>query len=293
MAIAYLENDLVRIGVKSHGAELCSFIKKSDQREYIWQAHPEFWNRHAPVLFPIVGRLPKDQYLHQGQTYSLPQHGFARDLEFALISQEAAHLVYELKANDATRSVYPFEFSLQISYTLENQTLQVGYRVQHLGEGEMLFSIGAHPAFHCPMTPNTAFEDYYLEFSQPETLARYLLQDGTGLQNGQTEPVLDNMAVLPLRYQQYEKDALVFKNVRSEKLTLKCDQHPYFVQMQYEGFPYLGIWTKSAGAPFLCIEPWHGIAGTAGPPVELSEKEGMLSLGTQQVFEASYTIAIG
>lgn len=293
MSIAYLENDLVRVGSKSHGAELCSFIKKSESLEYIWQAHPEFWNRHAPVLFPIVGRLPQDQYLHQGKDYSLPQHGFARDQEFTLLSQEPDQLVYELQSTEQSLQVYPFQFSLRIIYTLQDQTLEVKYQVQNRSEGEMLFSIGAHPAFNCPLTPDTNFEDYYLEFSQPETLARYLLEDGTGLQNGQTEPVLDNMAILPLRYSHYEKDALVFKNVRSERITLKCDQHPHYVQMQFEGFPFLGIWTKRAGAPFLCIEPWHGIAGPAGPPIELSEKEGMQSLGTQETFEAGYSITIG
>ncbi|GAA4305283.1 aldose 1-epimerase family protein [Nibribacter koreensis] len=293
MSIAYLENDLVRVGVKSHGAELCSFLKKSENLEYLWQADGQFWNRHAPVLFPIVGRLPLDQYLHQGQTYSLPQHGFARDQEFALVSQNADQLVYELRFSEASLQVYPFHFRLRIIYTLQDQTLEVKYQVQNMGEGEMLFSIGAHPAFNCPLTPNTAFEDYYLEFSQPETLARYLLEDGTGLQNGQTEPVLDNMAIMPLRYNHYEKDALVFKNVRSEKITLKCDQHPHFVQMQFEGFPFLGIWTKRAGAPFLCLEPWHGIAGTSGPPIELSQKEGIISLLGHQTFEASYTLTIG
>jgi galactose mutarotase-like enzyme len=293
MSIAYLENELVRVGIKSHGAELCSFLKKSENLEFIWQADAQFWNRHAPVLFPIVGRLPQDQYLHQGQTYSLPQHGFARDQEFTVLSQASDQLVYELRSSEQSLQVYPFQFALRILYTLQDQTLEVKYQVQHLAEGEMLFSIGAHPAFNCPLTPSTTFEDYYLEFSQPETLARYLLEDGTGLQNGQTEPVLDNMAILPLRYSHYEKDALVFKNVRSEKITLKCDQHPHFVQMQFAGFPYLGIWTKRPGAPFLCLEPWHGIAGSAGSPIELSQKEGMISLGSHQTFEAAYTIAIG
>ncbi|AMM51451.1 hypothetical protein TH61_10080 [Rufibacter sp. DG15C] len=293
MSIAYLENELVRVGVKSHGAELCSFLKKSENLEFIWQADAQFWNRHAPVLFPIVGRLPQDQYLHQGQTYSLPQHGFARDQEFTVLSQTLDQLVYELRSSEQSLQVYPFQFALRIFYTLQDQTLEVKYQVQNLAEGEMLFSIGAHPAFNCPLTPNTTFEDYYLEFSHPETLARYLLEDGTGLQNGQTEPVLDNMAILPLRYSHYEKDALVFKNVRSEKIALKCDQHPHYVQMQFAGFPYLGIWTKRPGAPFLCLEPWHGIAGSAGSPLELSQKEGMVSLGSHQTFEAAYTIAIG
>ncbi|AKQ44613.1 hypothetical protein TH63_01565 [Rufibacter radiotolerans] len=293
MNTTYLENEYVRVGVKHLGAELCSFVKNDGNREYIWQADAAYWNRHAPVLFPIVGRLPQNQYLHEGQTYTLPQHGFARDMPFALLNRQEDRLVFELRATAQTREVYPFDFALRIIYTLQGHTLTVTWQVEHLGEGEMLFSIGAHPAFNVPLLPGGTFEDYYLEFSQPEILARYLLEEGTGLQNGETEPVLDNMAVLPLRYEHYKKDALVFKNYRSDRVTIKCDYHPHFVQMQLEGFPFLGIWTKCEGAPFLCIEPWYGIAGSAGPPVELSEKEGMQSLGTREVFEASYAITIG
>ncbi|MBC3542037.1 aldose 1-epimerase family protein [Rufibacter sediminis] len=293
MKTTFLENDYLRVGVKSLGAELCSLVKKDANREYLWQADPAFWNRHAPVLFPIVGRLPQDQYLHQGKTYTLPQHGFARDQEFALVEEQENRLVYELKATDETRKVYPFAFVLRIIYTLQAQTVEVTWQVRHAGEGEMLFSIGAHPAFNVPLLPGEAFEDYYLEFSQPELLSRYLLQEGTGLLNGETEPVLDNMAVLPLRYEHYEKDALVFKSFRSDRVTLKSDQNPHFVQMQFANFPYLGIWTKRVGAPFLCLEPWYGIAGSAGEPVELSEKEGMQSLGSGETFEAAYSITIG
>ncbi|WP_210466466.1 aldose 1-epimerase family protein [Rufibacter roseolus] len=293
MKTTFLENEYVRVGVKTAGAELCSLVKKDANREYIWQADAAFWNRHAPVLFPIVGRLPQDQYLHQGKTYSLPQHGFARDQEFELVEEGQDRLVYELKSSEESRKVYPFDFVLRIVYTLQGQTLDVTWQVHHVGEGEMLFSIGAHPAFNVPMQEGGAFEDYYLEFSQPELLSRYLLEDGTGLQNGQTEPVLDNMAVLPLRYEHYEKDAMVFKAFKSERVTLKTDRHPHFVQMQFANFPYLGIWTKRVGAPFLCIEPWYGIAGTSGQPIELSEKEGMQSLGTNETFEASYTISVG
>lgn len=291
MEKTFLENELVQVGIKHLGAELCSFVKKDSGREYIWQADPAFWNRHAPVLFPLVGRLPQDQYLQDGQSYSLPQHGFARDQVFELVQQSAQELTFELKSSEQTRQHYPFDFSLKISYTLTGQTLQVQYQVQHTGSGEMLFSIGAHPAFNVPLQPGEAFEDYYLEFSQPETLSRYLLDDG--LQNGQTEPLLDNMAILPLRYEAYEKDAIVLKGVRSERLTLKSDKHPHFVQMSFAGFPYLGLWTKRAGAPFFCIEPWYGIASHVGGPVELSEKEGMQSLGTGETFEAAYTITIG
>ncbi len=289
----YLENDYVRFGVKAVGAELCSFVKKDDGREYIWQADANFWARHAPVLFPVVGKLLQNQFLHHGEIYNMPQHGFARDLPFVLREQTQDSLVFELTENPETLAIYPFRFSLQITYVLHGHQLEVRWQVRNTGTGEMFFSIGAHPAFNLPLVPGPDFEAYSLTFSQPETLARYLLDQETGLFNGQTEPVLENMAVLPLRYQQFEQDAMVFKDFRSDWVTLTCDHHPQYIKMTFAGFPYLGIWTKCAGAPFLCLEPWYGLAGSVGDVLELRDKEGIQRLAEGEVFNASYTIEIG
>lgn len=287
-----LENEQCRVAVKSHGAELTSFIRKDlNNLEYIWQADPAVWSRHAPVLFPTVGRLPNDEYQHANQTYRLPQHGFARDQEFDLLSETPTELAFELRASEATRAIFPFEFRLVVSYRLTGTTLTVGWDVSNVGSAELLFSIGAHPAFRCPLQPGETFEDYEFIFDHPVTLERHLLEGG--LLTGHTAPVVQNADALPLRYALFEQDALVFKHFDFTHITLRSRASGRSVRMRFDGFPYLGLWTKGPGAPFVCIEPWHGIASSQAGSRELADKEGILSLAPQQRFSASYSIAVG
>ncbi|MCR5888695.1 aldose 1-epimerase family protein [Hymenobacter sp. J193] len=286
-----LENELARATVQPLGAELSSFLRKDlDNLEYIWPADPAVWARHAPVLFPIVGRLQQDQYQHAGRTYSLPQHGFARDQPFALVRHTPAELVLELRDNEQTRAAFPFAFRLRISYRLAGPMLTVGWEVENSGAEELPFSIGAHPAFRCPLLPGEAFEDYAFEFDEPVTLHRYLLQNG--LLTGETELVLDQETELPLSYALFENDALVLKDVHFNHLTLRSRRSGRAVRVRFDGFPYLGLWTKAPGAPFVCIEPWQGVASSVTDSGALIDKEGIRILGPGQEYATSYSITI-
>ncbi|MDB5268837.1 MAG: hypothetical protein JWP58_1877 [Hymenobacter sp.] len=276
----------------AHGAELTSLRTTADDLEYVWPADPAVWARHAPVLFPLVGRLPDDAYSYEGRAYKLPQHGFARDQEFAVVRHTDTELVFRLQHDETTRSVFPFAFELTITYTLRDTELTVRWDVRNpAADAPLLFSIGAHPAVRCPLMPDEKFEDYYFEFDHPVTLERHLLQGG--LLTGQTAPVLTEQQELPLTYDLFSDDALVFKHYDFSGITLRSRKSAHFVRFQFDGFPYLGLWTKGPGARFVCVEPWHGIASAAGKPVDLSEKEGILTLEPGQTFTAAYTITVG
>jgi len=276
----------------AHGAELTSLITPANGLDYLWPADPAVWARHAPVLFPLVGRLPNDAYRHQGRPYTLPQHGFARDQPFAVLRHEPAELVFRLRHDDGTRAVFPFAFELTITYTLRQACLGVRWDVRNPAPDQpLLFSIGAHPAVRCPLLPDEEFEDYYFEFDHPVTLERHLLRGG--LLTGRTAPVLTEGRELPLSYALFADDALVFKHYDFTRLTLRSRRSAHFVRFRFDGFPYLGLWTKGPGAGFVCVEPWHGIASPAGEPGELSEKEGILRLEPGQAFSASYSIEVG
>ena len=291
-----LENNQCQVTINSKGAELASFIRRDlppavGDVEYMWQADPAVWGRHAPVLFPIVGKLPQDTYLHNGQEYKLSQHGFARDREFALAHQTETELVFELRADEESRKAYPFDFVLRITYQLRGLTLTVRWDVLNPAtDQELLFSIGAHPAFRCPLLPAEQFEDYFFQFDQPVTFARYLLQNG--LLSGETEPVLNQQTKLPLTYDLFADDALVLKHFDFNHITLRNSRSDRAVRLQFDGFPYLGLWTKGPGAEFVCVEPWQGIASTVGAPTELADKEGILTLAPGRSFAASYTIEV-
>ncbi|MDX1909254.1 MAG: aldose 1-epimerase family protein [Bacteroidia bacterium] len=281
-----LENDQISLRVAPSGAEMQSLILRETGQEYLWQADPAWWPRRAPVLFPIVGRLREDQYQHGGQPYRLTQHGFARDRVFESLPGGWFRLVSDAQ----TRAVYPFEFELRIGYALEASTVTVTYEVHNTGEGILPFSIGAHPGFTCPLPPDTDMQAYDLVFSQPETAARHLLTGG--LRNGDTEPVLTASDRIPLSPAMFDRDALVFQELASDWTEIRSRHTGHYVRVSLTGFPYLGIWTKP-GAPFVCIEPWQGVADATEATGELTEKEGIRLLMPGQVHTCGFTITIG
>ncbi|MDO7850136.1 aldose epimerase family protein [Hymenobacter convexus] len=287
-----LESPSCRATFAAHGAELTSLVTVADNLEYVWPGDPAVWARHAPVLFPLVGRLPDDLYHYQGRDYKLPQHGFARDQEFTVLRHDATELAFRLQHDETTQTIFPFAFELTITYTLRDTQLTVRWDVRNpAADQPLLFSIGGHPAVRCPLLPGEVFEDYYFEFDHPVTLERHLLQGG--LLTGATAPVLNEEQELPLSYDLFADDALVFKHYDFTSLTLRSRKSAHFVRFRFDGFPYLGLWTKGPGAGFVCVEPWHGIASPTGEPGELRDKEGILTLQPGEVFSAAFSIEVG
>lgn len=283
-----LENEVWEAQIKSEGAELCSFKNKETGKEYIWQADPAVWARHAPVLFPIVGKLNHDRYHYEGKSYSMSQHGFARDSEFSLVEQENQRLILGLTADQESMEKYPFNFVLDIDYELQGNELLVTYKVSNKDQKRMPFSIGAHPAFVAPKIIDQQMQEYHLVFEQAETLDRYFIENG--LQTGETKLLMENEQKLPLHPKYFEKDAIVFKKMKSRWVSLVVHSSgEKLVEMSIEDFPYLGIWQKQ-GSDFICIEPWLGVADHQDFEGEITEKEGIQLLEAEQTFECSYSI---
>lgn len=284
-----IENDLLRISAKDQGAELTSIFKKSTATEYLWQADPVFWGRHAPVLFPIVGRLKEDQY-HIGQkAYSMKQHGLARNLEFSMINNDSYSINFELKGTPKTLKKYPFPFLLNIQYTLKESDLIVYYKVTNPVKTPLYFSIGGHPAFNCPIHKGAKRSDYQLVFDEKETAATQRLTNG--IRNNKTKPILKKEQVLKISKTLFDEDALVFDNLKSERVSLQKGKKKVLT-FDFKGFPYLGIWSKNQKSSFVCIEPWYGIADKKKHNQQLSEKEGIIKLNGNESFDCYYTITI-
>lgn len=286
-----LENDLYKVGVESLGAELQHFVKKDENLELIWVADRAVWGAHAPNLFPIVGELPSQQYTYNGETYHMQRHGFARRSEFKLVEERREKLVFELASSEETLAQYPFKFRLLIAYRLEENTLSVTYQVTNTDHEKLYFSVGGHPGFNVPLYPNERYEDYYVEFEKEETISRHLLND-QGLLNGDTERVLEQTNILPLDHSLFDKDAVVLKRLNSGKVTLASRTNPRRIEIAFEGFPYFGIWAKPGQAPYVCLEPWCGIASRVGGTSELQEKEGINELRPEQIFERTFTVTV-
>lgn len=282
-----LENQYLKVTAKTAGAELTSVYSKSENKELLWDANADFWPRHAPVLFPIVGKLKNNTFIHQGKHYQLPQHGFARDYEFELEAQTENSLTFLLKSNLETLLKYPFDFEFRLVYTLEENELHTKYSIKNTGSETQYFSIGAHPAFKCPLFENEKLEDYYLVFEKPETLDRHLLTDG--LFDYSTESVLSHQTELTLNESLFEKDAVVFKNMISQKVILKSNKSNYTLEFTYNGFPHFGIWSKK-GSGFLCLEPWCGYSDYVDASGEISEKSAIQNIVSQGVFERTFSV---
>ena len=217
--ILHLENESLNITVDSKGAELQSLFWKEENLELLWEGDPAFWPRHAPVLFPIVGKLQGDRSRVEGHEVRLAQHGFARDSEFAVLEKGPACLRFLLHESPETMERFPFPFELELDYCLEGNSLRVGHTVRNTGTGLLPFCLGAHPGFCCPSRPGERFEDYVLKFEVPETLGRHLLHNG--LLSPEPEPLLENLDTLPLSYGLFERDAIVLKGVRSSWVELR------------------------------------------------------------------------
>lgn len=278
-----ISNSTLTASIKHSGAELFS-LKNNHDKEYIWEGNPDFWGKHSPILFPIVGTLKNNTYTIEGKEYQLPRHGFARDMEFQLINKTETSATFSLESTEETLKKYPFEFELQLIYTLENTSLNIEYKVINKGEVKMPFSIGAHPAIALPEN----FKNYALQFEKEEVLKYYLLENDLISDKTKTLQTTNNQ--ITLNYKLFENDALIFKTLESNSLTILENSKPY-IKINFEDFPSLGIWTKDQ-APFICIEPWLGYSDTAENSGNLFEKEGILVLNAHKTFNSKFSIKI-
>ena len=274
---------MLSASIKHAGAELFSLINNQN-KEYIWNGNPDFWPKHSPVLFPIVGSLKNDTYTFNQKEYHLSRHGFARDMEFELIGKTGSSATFSLIYNEETLQKYPFNFELQIIYNLEENKLKISYKVINKGETQMPFSIGAHPAFSLP----EEFSNYSIQFEKEENPQYSLLENG--LISNTTETLETSNNTVFLNYKLFENDALVFKTLESNSLTILENSKPY-IKVDFEDFPSLGIWTKE-NAPFICIEPWFGYSDTLEKSGDLFKKEGIIVLEAKQTFSTSFNIEI-
>jgi galactose mutarotase-like enzyme len=279
-----ISNSKITAEIHSNGAELISLKNNQSNREYIWNGNPQFWGKHSPILFPIVGTLKTNSYRYNNKEYQLTRHGFARDYTFDIIHQTENEVMFSLKSSKETLEKYPFEFELQIQYSISENNLNVTYKVLNQNDFIMPFSIGGHPAFALDKN----FKDYSLEFADDETLEYNLLENDL-LSNQSSKINLENNE-LPLSYSLFEKDALVFKQLKSKSILLTENNSP-ILKFGFSNFPNFGIWTK-VNAPFICLEPWVGYADTIDANGNILEKEGIQLLEPKKNETFTFIISI-
>lgn len=285
-----LTNSGLSITVAAKGAELQSIRSLDNGLEYMWSGDPVFWGKKSPVLFPIVGGLKNGSYTFEGKQYQLGRHGFARELDFECTEQTETTLAFTLLHSPATLEVYPFHFRFTITYTLAGNTLDVHYKTENTGTSAMFFSVGAHPAFAVPLTEGTVFSDWKLVFNRNETAGKWpVLKEG--LIAREPVPFFNDSDNIPLSKELFFGDALVFKNLVSDNISIRSDRSVHGITVQFEGFPYMGIWS-SKNADFVCIEPWRGIADSETTNGRLEDKEGIHRLEAGETADCNWSITV-
>jgi len=287
-----LQNNKLKIAVNKIGAELCQISSVQNINEFMWDANPNVWANYAPNLFPIIGALKHDTYYFDNKAYNLPKHGFIRNNnDIVLHEQTSDSLTFKLIYNEKTLNSYPFKFEFYMTYKLVDNIIEVIHTIKNLDEQTMYYSVGGHPAFKCPVYQDETYDDYSLEFECEENSARHLINMESGLISSKTEPVFNNSKSIKLSHSLFNEDALVFKNLKSRKVTLKSNTYGAILSVKFKEFPYLGIWAKPTGN-YVCIEPWLGIADPEDTNQDFKTKEGILSLQPKETFAATYSIEI-
>lgn len=283
-----LQNDNLIVESTNHGAELTRIYSKKFDKDILWNGDNRFWGRRSPILFPIVGKLKDDQTTIENNTYSMGQHGFARDMNFEVVNSGSNFISYKLISNEKTKQYYPYSFELVVKYTLNDTSINVEWSVSNADSKDIYFSIGAHPAFNID---RNNLSDYYLEFKHRESVDKIDL-DGPFASNRTS---ISNLTKVHLNAELFENDALIYTNI--DEISIKSNKQIYSVSLTFKDFPLVGIWTpyykeSNTVAPFLCIEPWYGLADDINTDGNYINKHYINKLSVNECFKASYDISI-
>lgn len=288
--IRKISNDIISISVNEHGAELYS-VRTSDGTEYIWQGNPKYWGSRAMNIFPVCGRLFGGTYTCNGKSYSMKCHGLVRDADFILSPESGTdRLIFSLTGNDETKKLYPYDFSLLISYTLRGNTLICTNHVSNTGNVTLPFTTGGHPGFNVPLTGGLSFDDYHIDFGKVGSLSKLVLSDTCFVTDKAVEYPLRDGRYIDLKHSLFDNDAIFFEKT-PDTVTLASDKDKRSVTLRCPQVKYLGFWhTTRSDAPFLCIEPWIGIPSRDGVIDDMESKPEMVRLAPGDSFDFSYEI---
>lgn len=278
-----LRNQEISLIINPVGAELQQ-LTHVEHGNLLWKKVDSIWNRYAPILFPIVGRLVNDQYTYDGNIYAMRQHGFARDQVFEVLEHHETSVTLCIKANDHIRAQYPFEFEFLVTYELIGSLLTISHEVKNTDTKDLLFSIGGHPGFHIDGNLN----DYSLDFGDEFTVQQHLITGN--YYSGETKELKLNEA-FNLTESLFASDAIVIKSPPFQSIGFGKKDGPTLLTLHCNDWSAVGLWTKP-GAPFFCIEPWWGWADAINSAGSLEKKEGMISLAPGRRSKHEYSIEV-
>lgn len=287
-----LKNDFLEVTLANKGAEIIKIVGLQDNINYMWRRDPIQWANSAPILFPIVGALQNNECRIDGKTYTMTQHGFSRHSEYSDNQISDQEVVFTLVSNEEIAKQYPYLFKLDVTYKLDGNMLICSCKVTNIDNDIIYFQIGGHPAFACPFMENESSNDYYLEFSENETLDQKIIDVERKGMSRVTAPFLDNEKRFFIRQQLFNNDAIVVKDFKSKSISLKSLNHDKSLVFHMEGFNHLGLWAAKHVGVLIAIEPWVGHSDYVDFDGEFKDKEGIVSLKPNETFECTFKVEI-
>lgn len=288
-----LNNQDLTVGIDSFGAEMVSLKCEKTGQEYLWNADEKYWKRSSPVLFPFVGSLKDKQYSYERKDYSMTQHGFARDMEFDCISENEEEIWFRLEAGPVSKKMYPFDFALEIGYRLSGRTVEVMWKVYNEDKKDMFFSIGAHPAFNCPLKEGEKQSDYSIWMNSRNDGVLFSLPDEkTGLMKNYKNELRLSKGRRLLTEGFFDQGAYIIEDYQVNKISLVDPENRPYITVEFDA-PLVGLWSPEyKQAPFVCIEPWYGRCDRESYSGTLQTREWTNKLKPKQSFERSYQITV-
>lgn len=286
-----LRNSEMEVQVSSKGGELVS-LRDAEQTEYIWIGDATYWKRHAPQLFPCIGRLTNNQYRMDGALHEMGQHGFLRDYELTKVEESETSLHLQLQSDASTRQLYDRVWIVDIFYSLCGKTLSVKFQVRNCDTRTMRFGYGIHPGFNVPLNPALRFEDYRLDFPEASIPKQMELTERYTISGGMHDYALEEGRYLPLQHSLFDHDAIILKDM-PHTVTLGSQKDEKKVTVAFPDMPYLGIWhAPETDAPFVCIEPWSSLPSTDGVIDEFETKPDFITVEPEETYTNRWTISI-
>jgi galactose mutarotase-like enzyme len=281
-----IESDALAVDISSLGAEMQSLATK-DGRAWGWNGDPAYWTGRSPILFPIVGKAPDNRVMIDGQPFEMQQHGFARRSEFRLVEADGRSCLHELVATEASRQVYPFDFQLRLQHTVEGARLTITAEVLNSGRSPLPFGLGFHPAFAWPL-PGAAGRPHVVQLDNQAEPKLSRIENGLRRPGLLPSPFVKGRLALDHSY--FDDDAMIFPEGAGNGLTYGAEGGPS-LHFTFDNLPNLALWTKP-GAPFLCVEPWHGTAPEIGASAELAERPYAMVLGPAESARFGFSVEI-
>lgn len=289
-----LENEEFTVAVNEFGAELSSFKSKKDGTEYVWQADPAVWKRHAPILFPIVGRLKDKKYTAAGKEYGITQHGFGRDLEWTPRRVSGTCVEFTLTQNDYTKEMYPWDFTCTVRYTLDGASLKKEHITVNDSDTDMYYEVGGHDAYAICLCAGEQITDYYVEFEGTDALHPVITDENVFLSQEHGTVPLDNGRLFLTR-ETFKDDAMILDTLPVRRAVIGCTKNSKRVTMDFADLPYFALWSKympDADVPYVCLEPWSTLPDGGYLDYAIENKVGVRVLGPGQSETLAFTTTI-